>query len=70
MFLLFVVVDSLIVNAVYSIHISDSYTSLCLYMKRGPIHSQGNNSYELVNLIGTFYHWPSNVEGKLFLSTT
>ncbi|XP_035215860.1 neuronal PAS domain-containing protein 2-like [Stegodyphus dumicola] len=43
----------------------DSFISLLLHMKRGPIHSQSNSiSYELVNLVGTFYHWPSTFEGS------
>ncbi|GFY38591.1 circadian locomoter output cycles protein kaput [Trichonephila inaurata madagascariensis] len=42
----------------------DSFVSLTLHMKRGPIHSQGSSSYELVQLLGTFYHWPSSYEGS------
>ncbi|GBN24181.1 Circadian locomoter output cycles protein kaput, partial [Araneus ventricosus] len=42
----------------------DSFVSLTLHMKRGPVHSQGSTSYELVQLLGTFYHWPSSYEGS------
>ncbi|XP_055943779.1 circadian locomoter output cycles protein kaput-like isoform X3 [Argiope bruennichi] len=42
----------------------DSFISLTLHMKRGPVHSQGSTSYELVELLGTFYHWPSSYEGS------
>ncbi|GFT04271.1 circadian locomoter output cycles protein kaput [Nephila pilipes] len=42
----------------------DSFVSLTLHMKCGPIHSQGSSSYELVQLLGTFYHWPSSYEGS------
>ncbi|XP_042904099.1 neuronal PAS domain-containing protein 2 isoform X2 [Parasteatoda tepidariorum] len=41
----------------------DSFVKILLHMKRGPVHSQGSNSYELVQLLGTFYHWPSSYEG-------
>ncbi|GIX83106.1 circadian locomoter output cycles protein kaput [Caerostris darwini] len=41
----------------------DSFISLSLHMKRGPIHSQ-SNSYEFVHLLGTFYHWPSSYESS------
>ncbi|XP_054717765.1 circadian locomoter output cycles protein kaput-like [Uloborus diversus] len=46
----------------------DSFVSILLHMKRGPIHSQSNCSYELVNLIGTFFHWPSSFEGSSQIS--
>ncbi|KAG8188804.1 hypothetical protein JTE90_009193 [Oedothorax gibbosus] len=42
----------------------DSFVNISLHMKRGPIHPQGSNTYELVQLLGSFYHWPSSCEAS------